>query len=117
PCGHEGPVYEIAQWFPRPPVYDDVRGWNHEPYIGAGEFYLEYGDFDVTLVVPAENLVAATGELQNPEATLTAEQRRRLALARRSDTVVAIIRADEADDRTKTRPAARRAGPPRQGQV
>ena len=49
-----------------------MKGWNHEPYIGAGEFYLEYGDFDVTLTVPAEDIVAATGELQNPEQVLTA---------------------------------------------
>ena len=110
--GHDGLLYEMAQWYPRMAVYDDVRGWNHEPYIGAGEFYLEYGDFDVTLVVPAENIVAATGELQNPEATLTAAQRRRLAFARRSDTVVAIIAADEAGDPAKTRPAARRPGHP-----
>jgi len=110
--GHDGLLYQIAQWYPRMAVYDDVRGWNHEPYIGAGEFYLEYGDFDVTLAVPAENLVAATGELQNPETTLTAEQRRRLALARRSDTVIAIIKADEAGDAAKTRPTTRRPGHP-----
>src|SRR5262245_18279657 len=42
--GHDGPLYEMAQWYPRMVVYDDVKGWNHEPYIGAGEFYLEYGD-------------------------------------------------------------------------
>ena len=41
--GHDGPLYEIAQWYPRMAVYDDVHGWNHEPYIGAGEFYVEYG--------------------------------------------------------------------------
>ncbi len=63
-------------------VYDDVKGWNHEPYIGAGEFYLEYGDFDVALTVPYEDIVAATGELQNPEQVLTATQRQRLAIAR-----------------------------------
>ncbi len=51
--GHDGPLYEIAQWYPRVAVYDDVRGWNHEPYIGAGEFYLDYGSFDVALTVPA----------------------------------------------------------------
>ena len=110
--GHDGPLYEMAQWYPRMAVYDDVRGWNHEPYIGAGEFYLEYGDFDVTLAVPVEDIVAATGELQNPEATLTATQRQRLSLARRSDTVIAIISATEAGDVSKTRPAARRAGHP-----
>jgi hypothetical protein len=102
--GHDGPLYEMAQWYPRLAVYDDVKGWNHEPYIGAGEFYLEYGDFDVTLTVPNEDIVAATGELQNPEQVLTAAQRQRLALARHSDTVIAIIRADEAGNVSKTRP-------------
>ena len=50
--GRDGALYEIAQWYPRMAVYDDVRGWNHDPYIGAGEFYLEYGGFDVSLTVP-----------------------------------------------------------------
>jgi hypothetical protein len=104
--GHDGPLYEIAQWYPRLAVYDDVKGWNHEPYIGAGEFYLEYGDFDVTLTVPAEDIVAATGELVNPEQVLTPAQRQRLALARRSDTAIAIIRADEAGKPALTRPVA-----------
>lgn len=94
--GHDGELYEIAQWYPRLAVFDDVRGWNHEPYIGAGEFYLEYGDFDVSITVPANHLVAATGDLTNPEAVLSAEQRRRLALARRSDTTIAIVTAAEA---------------------
>ena len=102
--GHDGPLYEIAQWYPRMAVYDDIRGWNHEPYIGAGEFYLEYGKFDVALTVPAAYIVAATGELRNPEQALTATQRRRLALARRSDTTVAIITRAEAGDAAKTRP-------------
>jgi hypothetical protein len=105
--GHDGPLYEIAQWYPRMAVFDDVRGWNHEPYIGAGEFYLEYGDFDVSLTVPAEDLVAATGELQNAAAVLTPTQRARLAAARRSDTTIAIVTADEAAASVRqTRPGA-----------
>ncbi len=103
--GHDGSLYEIAQWYPRVAVYDDVRGWNHDPYIGAGEFYLEYGNFDVTLTVPAHDIVAATGDLRNPLEVLTASQRQRLALARRSDTTIAIIQAGEAADVAKTRPA------------
>jgi hypothetical protein len=102
--GHDGPLYEIAQWHPKLVVYDDVRGWNHEPYIGAGEFYLEYGNYDVTLTVPAANIVAATGELQNPEQVLTPAQRARLAAARRSDTTIAIITASEAGNMERTRP-------------
>jgi hypothetical protein len=65
-------VYEVAQWYPRLAVYDDVRGWNTEQYLGQGEFYLEYGSFDVSLTVPANMLVAATGTLQNPVQVLTA---------------------------------------------
>jgi len=52
-------VYEVAQWYPRLAVYDDVRGWNTEQYLGQGEFYLEYGSFDVSLTVPSNMLVAA----------------------------------------------------------
>ena len=110
--GHDGALYEIAQWHPRLAVYDDVKGWNHDPYIGAGEFYLEYGNYDVTLTVPAEDIVAATGELMNPAQTLTAAQRQRLALARKSDTTIAIIRADEAGNVAKTRPSTRTPGNP-----
>jgi hypothetical protein len=102
--GRDGPLYEIAQWYPRMAVYDDVRGWNHEPYIGAGEFYLEYGDYDVSVTVPASYIVAATGELRNPEQVLTAAQRARLAAASRSDTAVAIITRAEAGNASRTRP-------------
>jgi hypothetical protein len=105
--GRDGALYEIAQWYPRMAVYDDVRGWNHEPYIGAGEFYLEYGNFDVTLTVPASYIVSATGELRNAEQVLTSAQRSRLALARRSDTAVAIIARGEAGRPAVTRPGNR----------
>ena len=57
--GRDGSLYEIAQWYPRMAVYDDVNGWNTLPYVGAGEFYLEYGDFRVRLTVPAGFIVAA----------------------------------------------------------
>ncbi len=102
--GHDGPLYEMAQWYPRMVVYDDVKGWNHEPYIGSGEFYLEYGRFDVALTVPAGYIVAATGRLGNPLEALTARQRARLARAAKSDTAVAIITAAEAGDPARTRP-------------
>jgi hypothetical protein len=103
--GRDGSLYEIAQWYPRLAVYDDVRGWNHEPYIGAGEFYLEYGSFDVSLTVPATYLVAATGTLRNPEVVLTADQRSRLRAARGSSEPVAVVTAAEAG-RPGTRPSS-----------
>jgi hypothetical protein len=102
--GHDGTDYVIGQWYPRVAVYDDVRGWNHEPYIGAGEFYLEYGSFDVSLTVPATYIVGATGVLRNPEQVLTAEQRARLARARSSAEPVAVISGDEAGRPEQTRP-------------
>jgi hypothetical protein len=104
--GRDGSLYEVAQWYPRLAVYDDVRGWNHEPYIGAGEFYLEYGSFDVSLTVPANYVVGATGTLQNPEVVLSAQQRSRLATASRSREPVAIVTAAEAADGGAKRRAA-----------
>jgi hypothetical protein len=105
--GRDGTLYELGQWYPRVAVYDDVRGWNHEPYIGAGEFYLEYGSFDVAITVPADYIVDATGTLQNPLGVLTQTQRSRLARARRSAEPVAVITADEAGHSERTRPASR----------
>src|SRR3989442_3577946 len=89
-------LYEIGQWYPRLVVYDDVHGWNPLPYIGAGEFYLEYGDFDVTLTLPAGFVVAATGTVQNPLAVWSAEQRARLARARGSAERIEVITKGEA---------------------
>jgi hypothetical protein len=103
--GHDGSLYELGQWYPRLAVYDDLRGWNHEPYIGAGEFYLEYGRFDVAVTVPAGYIVAATGTLQNPAQVLTAAQQNRLAQAAASADPVAVITRGEASLPARTRPA------------
>jgi hypothetical protein len=103
----DGSLYEIAQWYPRLVVYDDVRGWNHEPYIGAGEFYLEYGDFDVSLTVPASYIVAATGTLRNPGVVLTPKQQARLLAAHGSAEPVALITEAEAGRPEQTRPSSR----------
>ncbi len=98
-----GPIYEIAQWYPRMAVYDDVRGWNTLPYLGAGEFYLDYGDVDYAVDVPWNYLVVGSGELVNPEAVLTAEERARLERARGSDATVPIVAAVEVGS-PRTRP-------------
>ena len=89
--GRDGALYEIAQWYPRLNVYDDVRGWNTEPYLGQGEFYLEYGDYNLAITVPSGYIVAATGELLNAAEVLPAAQVARLARAKTSDTTVRII--------------------------
>jgi len=104
--GRDGRLYEIAQWYPRMAVYDDVNGWNTLPYIGSAEFYLEYGDYDVSLTVPATYIVAATGELQNADSVLTANQRQRLARARATSDVVQVITREEAGNPGLTRPSA-----------
>ncbi|HEY7681109.1 MAG TPA: M1 family metallopeptidase [Gemmatimonadales bacterium] len=102
--GHDGDLYELGQWYPRMAVYDDVRGWNHEPYLGAGEFYLEYGSFDVSITLPAAYVVAATGVLLNPLEVLTPAQRARLLRARSADTAIGIITREEAGNPAHTRP-------------
>src|SRR5438874_1915870 len=101
-----GWLYEVAQWYPQVAVYDDVRGWNTEQYLGQGEFYLEYGDFDVSITVPRSFVVASTGTLTNAVEVLTVNQRARLARAARSDTTVAIIPKPEVGQ-----PFSRPAGP------
>jgi hypothetical protein len=93
--GRDGALYEIAQWYPRVAVYDDVRGWNTEPYLGQGEFYLEYGDYNLDVTVPAGYVVAATGALQNAAQVLAPAQISRLAQAAKSANVVNIITQPE----------------------
>ena len=89
--GRDGALYELAQWYPRVNVYDDIRGWNTEPYLGQGEFYLEYGDYTLEVTVPAGYIVAATGALQNSRDVLTPTQITRLSQAAKSDSVVHIV--------------------------
>jgi hypothetical protein len=89
-----GFIYEVAQWFPRLAVYDDIQGWNTLPYLGQGEFYLEYGDIDFTVTAPSNMIVVGSGELQNAQECYTAEQLKRWATAKTSDKTV-IIRSDK----------------------
>lgn len=89
-----GEIYEIAQWYPRMAVYDDVRGWDTQPYLGS-EFYLEYGTFDYAVTVPWNWFVAGSGELLNSKDVLTASQQQRLEQARGSDKTVYIVKPDE----------------------
>ncbi len=91
----DGTIYEIAQWYPRMYVYDDVRGWNPLPYLGEGEFYLEYGNFDVTITAPRDYVVVSTGVLQNPNQVLTKTEINRLAQARKTDETVHVISEQE----------------------
>ena len=91
----DGWIYELAQWFPRLAVYDDVNGWQTDQFLGRGEFYLEFGNYDVKINVPANHIVEATGVLQNPNDVLTEAQRDRLDRAYESRTPVYIVGPDE----------------------
>lgn len=101
----DGTIFQIAQWFPRMEVYDDIKGWNHEPYLGAGEFYCEYGNYDYQITVPYDHIVVGSGELTNPKEVLTAEQLVRYENAKKSDKTVAIITEQEAGKTDKIRTA------------
>jgi hypothetical protein len=90
-----GVIYQLAQWYPRMCVYDDVEGWNTLPYMGEGEFYCEYGDYDYSITLPADMIVAGSGDLQNPQQVLTAAQIQRLTAAYKTDSTVHILNEQE----------------------
>jgi Peptidase family M1 domain len=100
----KGTVFSIAQWYPRVCVFDDITGWNVEPYLGAGEFYCEYGNFDYKITAPYDQIIVGSGELLNPTEVLTAEQIKRIELAKKSDNTVLIIKDIEAGNSLLTRP-------------
>lgn len=96
-------LYEVASWFPRAAAYYDVMGWQNKQFIGSGEFALEFGDYNVSITVPADHVVAATGVLQNPKEVLTKNQRNRLEKAKKADKPVLIITPEEALVNEKSR--------------
>jgi len=93
----QGEIYDMAQWYPRMCVYDDLRGWDTLPYLGS-EFYLEYGRFDYYVTVPWNMILAGSGELANPKEVLTKTEIGRLEQARNSDKTVYIRTAAEVAD-------------------
>jgi hypothetical protein len=90
-------LYQVAQWYPRVAVFDDLRqgGWDTELYLGDAEFYNNYGHFDVSIDVPAGWIVGSTGVLQNPSEVLTPTARERLSHVLESDSVRTIVSASE----------------------
>ena len=101
-----GKVYTMAQWYPRMCVYDDLNAWNNLPYTGQGEFYLEYGDFNINITVPSDHIVVCSGELLNPLETYTLDQLDRWAKAEASDETVMIRTPEEIND-PNSRPTGR----------
>ena len=102
-------LFEVAHWFPRMAMYSDSQGWHNKQFLGRGEFTLEFGDYKVAITVPADHVVASTGELQNPGDVLTSEQRARLERAATAEQPMFIVTPEEAlenqaegTDETKT---------------
>jgi len=96
-------LYTIAQFFPRMCVYNDVEGWQNKQFLGKGEFTLPFGDYDVSITVPSDHIVAGTGELQNGASVMTAEQRQRMDKAKTSNTPVIIATQAEAENAEKNK--------------
>tara|TARA_Y100000782_G_C10187108_1_gene267373 strand:+ start:351 stop:2708 length:2358 start_codon:yes stop_codon:yes gene_type:complete len=94
-------LYTIAQFYPRMAVYNDVDGWQNKQFLGRGEFTLPFGDFKVSITVPEDHIIGATGELQNASAVLTAEQRNRMKKAQDAENPVLIITEEEAREKEK----------------
>ena len=96
-------LYTIAQFFPRMCVYNDVTGWQNKQFLGRGEFTLPFGDYEVSLTVPADHIVAATGECQNYASILTPEQRKRYEQAKKSNSPVLIVTQADAEAAEKNK--------------
>jgi hypothetical protein len=99
-----GWIFEVAQWYPRMCVYDNILGWNTPPYLGQGEFYLEYGDIEYSINAPASHIIVGSGELLNPKEVLTAEQQQRWKQAANSDSTV-MLRTEAEITQPSSRPA------------
>lgn len=94
-------IFLLAQWFPRLAAYTDYEAWTNKEFIGRGEFTLEFGNYDVSLTVPADHIVSATGVLQNPKDVLTEEQQRRLDQAKTAERTVFVVTEEEALENEK----------------
>lgn len=99
-------LYTVAQFFPRMAVYDDVEGWQHKQFIGAGEFALTFGNYEAEITVPADHIVAASGMLQNAKEVLTKEELKRYQQAQKSTEQVWIVTEEEARAKEKTKATA-----------
>jgi hypothetical protein len=96
-------LYTIAQFFPRMCVYNDVEGWQNKQFLGKREFTLPFGDYEVSITVPSDHIVAGTGELQNGASVMTAEQKQRMDKAKSSNTPVLIVTQAEAESTEKNK--------------
>ena len=101
-------IFLLAQWFPRLHAYTDYEAWTNKEFLGRGEFTLEFGNYDVSMDVPADHVVSSTGELQNADQVLTSTQRKRLKEARTAERPVFIVTEEEALENEKEGTAERK---------
>ena len=95
-------IYTIVQWFPRMCVYNDFTGWQNKQFVGRGEFALTFGDYDVTLTLPADFMVGGTGECQNYEEVLTSTQMNRWKASQSATKPLEIVTLAEAKQNEQT---------------
>ncbi|HKJ30769.1 MAG TPA: M1 family metallopeptidase [Balneolales bacterium] len=93
--GQNGKVFYLGYWYPQMSVYDDIHGWDTDQYMGDGEFYMDYADYDVNITLPDGWLVGATGTLRNPHKVLTPSVLKRLSKVTQTDSVVHVVTKDE----------------------
>ncbi len=94
-------IFLLAQWFPRLHAYTDYEAWTNKEFLGRGEFTLEFGNYDVSLDVPADHIVSSTGVLQNAEKILSKTQRQRLEQARSATRPLFVVTEEEALENEK----------------
>ncbi len=101
-------IYEIAHWFPRLVAYTDYAGWQHKQFLGRGEFTLELGDYELSITVPNDHIVSASGVLQNPDEVLSEAQRQRLETAKNATKPVFIVTPEEAEKNESSKPTGKK---------
>ena len=101
--GEDNYLYTLAQFYPRMAAYYDVYGWQNKQFLGAGEFTLDFGNYEVSITSAADHVVGATGVLQNADKVLTAEQRRRFEAAKSATEPLMIVSEAEAREAEKTK--------------
>ncbi|MFP3833099.1 M1 family metallopeptidase [Chryseobacterium sp. SIMBA_028] len=89
-------LYTMAQWYPRMCVYSDFQGWQNHQFTGRGEFALVFGDFKVSMNVPADHIVGGTGECKNYDQVLTSDQLSRYRKAENASEPIEIVTLDDA---------------------
>ncbi len=101
-------LYTITQWYPRMAVYSDFQGWQNKQFTGRGEFALAFGDYKVSITVPADHVVGATGECQNYGQVLSAAQSRRWSQAQTAKEPVEVVTLAEAQNAMKGKSTAKK---------